>query len=329
VPHAHQPGDDGARSCCAPKLQGSPSIASACEFQRGTAAGLVRRDAVSLPGGSSIIGTDRPEIPYDGEGPARRVTLKPFAIDRDAVTGADFRAFVAATGYVTEAEHFGWSFVFHLLLDDPDRYAGPLETPWWRKVDGASWAHPEGPGSSLDGKEDHPVVHVSLADAMAYASWAGGRLPSEAEWEYAARGGLSNPRFPWGDEEPDDQHVFCNIWQGDFPALNTMADGFVGTAPVKSYAPNGYGLHNMIGNVWEWCSDAFRVRSLAKMARLRNAQAAGEGEHVMKGGSFLCHASYCYRYRIAARLGRPADTAASNTGFRVAYDDAAGLPGAR
>lgn len=278
------------------------------------------RDAVRLPGGAAIVGTDRPGIPVDGEGPARKVSLRPFAIDRHAVSGARFAAFVAATGYVTEAERFGWSFVFHLLLRDADRYQAPAATPWWRKVDGACWSAPEGPGSDLGEREDHPAVHISLADARAFATWAGGRLPGEAEWEYAAQGGLRGARFPWGEEEPDDERVFCNTWQGAFPSVNTAADGYVGTAPVESFAPNGYGLYNMIGNVWEWTADPFRIRSLSKAARLRNEQAMRDDEYVMKGGSYLCHVSYCYRYRIAARSGRPADTSAGNTGFRVAYE---------
>ena len=273
-----------------------------------------------LPGGQSSVGTDAPALPIDGESPKRQVKLRPFLIDRHAVSGARFRAFVDATGYVSEAERYGWSFVFHMLLDDPGRYQAPVDALWWRKVEGACWAHPEGPGSSLDGREDHPAVHIGWADANAFAAWSGGRLPSEAEWEYAARGGLENARFPWGDQEPDDSSVLCNIWQGNFPNENTARDGYIGTAPVGSFAPNAYGLHNMAGNVWEWCSDSFRIHSIAKTARLRNAELSRQAMRVMKGGSYLCHASYCYRYRLAARSGRPEDTTAGNTGFRIAYD---------
>jgi sulfatase modifying factor 1 len=277
-------------------------------------------DAVLLEGGSSTIGTDKPILPVDGEGPRRIVKLKPFLIDRHAVSGERFRQFVEDTGYVTEAERFGWSFVFHMLLPDAGRYQAPIEARWWRKVEGACWSRPEGPGSNLEGREDHPVLHIGWADANAFCRWSGGRLPTEAEWEYAARGGLPDATYPWGNEEPDDLSIFCNIWQGRFPDENTELDGYVGTAPVSCYAPNGYGLYNMIGNVWEWCSDPFRIHSLAKSARLRNAEFSRQGMRVMKGGSYLCHASYCSRYRIAARSGRPADTSAGNTGFRVAYD---------
>ncbi|RDU97453.1 formylglycine-generating enzyme family protein [Trinickia dinghuensis] len=278
------------------------------------------REAVTLCGGPSFVGTHSPIIGNDGEGPARKVKLRPFSLERYAVSGARFREFVRATGYVTEAEKFGWSFVFHLLLENPERYEMPAGTPWWRKVDGACWANPEGPGSTFEERENHPAVHISWADACEYAAWAGGRLPTEAEWEFAARGGLLDPRFPWGDDEPTDELIHCNIWQGIFPHENTAADGYLATAPVNSFNPNGYGLFNMAGNVWEWCADMYRIHSISKSARIRNKRALRENERVIKGGSYLCHKSYCYRYRIAARLGMPSDSAAGHTGFRVAYD---------
>ncbi len=278
-------------------------------------------NVVSLPGGETVVGTSHPVIAADGEGPGRRVKLRPSRIGRYAVTNAEFGAFAKATGYLTDAERFGWSYVFYLLLPE-DRRAGPVPegTSWWRVVEGASWHAPEGPDSSVDGRQNHPAVHMSWNDASAFAVWAGGRLPTEAEWEHAARGGLPNPKFPWGDDEPDDETVFCNIWQGRFPDQNTLRDGYLGAAPVDSFAPNGYGLHNMSGNIWEWCADAFRIRSLSKSAKKRNALAAAENERVVKGGSYLCHRSYCYRYRIAARSGRSPDTSAGNTGFRIAFD---------
>ncbi|KEQ02297.1 hypothetical protein GV67_21165 [Pseudorhizobium pelagicum] len=287
---------------------------------RSTSRRCMEDEAVYIAGGPSFVGISDPIISLVGEGPKRKVHLSPFFIEKRAVSGSQFRSFVEATGYVTEAERYGWSFVFHLLLDEPGRHESPVETPWWRKVDGACWHQPEGPGSSLQGREDHPAVHISWADASAYAHWCGGRLPTEAEWEFAARGALVDPRFPWGDEEPSDERIFCNIWQGQFPQVNDAVDGFVGTAPVESFLPNGYGLFNMVGNVWEWCSDTFKIRSVGKVARQRNADALRYSERVMKGGSYLCHISYCYRYRIAARSGRPADTSAGNTGFRVAFD---------
>jgi formylglycine-generating enzyme required for sulfatase activity len=257
----------------------------------------------------------------DGEGPARRIALAPFRIDAHAVTNRRFAAFIEATGYHTDAERYGWSFVFHLFLPAQARHEAPEGASWWRKVDGASWACPEGPGSSVRDRLDHPVVHVSWNDAAAFAAWAGGRLSSEAEWEWAAKGGDDGARFPWGNAEPDDTATMpCNIWQGQFPHRNTGADGFIGTAPVDSFAPNGFGLFNACGNVWEWCADPFRVRSLSRGAKQRNTAAQAERERVMKGGSYLCHRSYCYRYRVAARSGRSPDTSAGHTGFRIAYD---------
>ena len=276
---------------------------------------------VAIPGGTAIIGTDAPEFRADGEGPARRIAIRPFSIDAHAVTNARFAAFVAATAYRTDAERFGWSFVFRAFLPPGLVAESPEATPWWCKVDGACWHAPEGPGSTIADRPDHPVTHVSWADAAAFADWARGRLPSEAEWEHAAKGGRAHARFPWGEQEPSDEVAhLCNIWQGEFPRRNTAADGFAGTAPVGSYAPNGFGLFDMAGNVWEWCADPFRVRSLSAAAKSRNRAAAAGKERVMKGGSFLCHRSYCYRYRIAARIGHSPDTSAAHTGFRLAYD---------
>lgn len=277
-------------------------------------------ERVSFAGGRSFVGTDGPVLPNDGEGPRRAVTIRPFRLETTPVTNARFAAFIAETGYVTEAERFGWSAVFAGLLPTP---AGGLthgQAPWWVRLDNANWAQPEGPGSTIEDRQDHPVVQVSWADALAFAGWCGGRLPTEAEWEHAARGHLTDPRFPWGNDEPDDQLVMANIWQGSFPSTNTLADGYLGTSPVKAFAANGAGLYDMVGNVWEWTNDAFRIRSLSSAAKVRNAAAARDADKVLKGGSFLCHASYCYRYRIAARSPLSAPSAASNVGFRVAYD---------
>ena len=196
--------------------------------------------------------------PDDGEAPVHNVAVAPFSIDAVAVSNARFGEFVAATGFVTEAERYGWSFVFGGLLPDdfPDTRA-VASAPWWRQVHGADWRHPDGPQSDLDGRGDLPVVHVSWTDAQAFCAWVGGRLPTEAEWEYAARGGRSGSAFPWGDElEPDGQHLM-NVFQGTFPGGNSSADGFAGPAPVDAFPPNGFGLHNMTGNVWEWCADWF------------------------------------------------------------------------
>jgi sulfatase modifying factor 1 len=279
-----------------------------------------RGDIAWFDAGASWVGTDRPLIKADGEGPPRKVSLKRFGLERTAVTNQRFREFVASTGYVTEAERFGWSFVFHLFVDPRLAAPAPREVPWWRGIEGAVWSAPEGPGSSIEDRLDHPVVHVSWNDAAAFARWCGGRLPTEAEWEHAARAGREDRRYPWGNEEPTDTAIYCNIWQGRFPDLNIAADSYIGTAPVESFAPNPAGLFNMAGNVWEWCEDPFRVRSLSREGRQRDRMAVAERERVMKGGSYLCHVSYCYRYRIAARMGRNPDTSTGHTGFRVAYE---------
>ncbi len=304
--------------CCPPARHGA---GAATARPAPAAAAMPGLDLVDIPGGPARIGTDRPLIPMDGEGPVRTVDLKPFAIGRTAVTNAQFARFVAATGHVTEAEVFGWSPVFHAFVADPRQSPTSDGAPWWLRVDGACWNRPEGPGSAIDARLDHPVVHVSWRDASAFAAWAGGRLPTEAEWEHAARGGLADATYPWGEAEPDDEaHFPCNIWQGRFPDHDTRADGHGGTAPAASFTPNGYGLFNMAGNTWEWCADPFRLRSLRKDARRRDAEARAQGWRVLKGGSYLCHRSYCHRYRIAARTGSPADTGTGHVGFRVARD---------
>lgn len=278
-------------------------------------------DAVRIPGGAGLVGTAREVIPDDGEQPLRETRLDPFLIGMDAVTNSQFLAFVDATGYSTEAERFGWSFVFQSQLNgNLDEAPGAGGAEWWRRVDGANWRDVAGPGTrDRTWQESHPVVHVSWNDAAAYSRWVGGRLPTEAEWEHAARGGLGDVRYPWGDEEPDDTvHLPCNIWQGEFPTRNTCADGHETTAPVRSFEPNGYGLHNMAGNVWEWTADVYMVRSLKK--RVRERMEVMRGFKLLKGGSYLCHRSYCHRYRIAARTGNSADSTTSHQGFRVVWD---------
>ncbi|OMQ16710.1 serine/threonine protein phosphatase [Modestobacter sp. VKM Ac-2676] len=284
---------------------------------------VVGRDTmVRLPGGAFRMGTeDTDGFPSDGEGPVRTVELSPFLIDRYAVRNDEFAAFVAATGYVTEAERFGWSYVFAGFLPGELRRISPRPdiTPWWAAVTGADWRRPEGPGSSVDERADHPVVHVSWDDAAAYAGWAGKRLPTEAEWEHAARGGLDQRRYPWGDElTPGGEHR-ANIWQGRFPVKNTRDDGFAGTAPVDAFPPNDLGLHQMAGNVWEWCADWWGTDHLTGVVRDPAGPAAGPGK-VMRGGSYLCHDSYCNRYRVAARTRNELGSAGGNTGFRCARD---------
>jgi formylglycine-generating enzyme required for sulfatase activity len=277
------------------------------------------------------MGTDDKEgFPADGEGPVRLVRVKPFLMDRTTVTNAQFAEFVKTTGYKSEAERFGWSYVFHLLVTPRGRQqviGSPQPTPWWLAVKGAYWAKPFGPDSNIRQLRDHPVVHVSWTDAMAYCAWAGKRLPTEAEWEYAARGGLEQARYPWGDElTPDGQHV-CNIWQGAFPTYNSKEDGYLGTCPAGAFPPNGYGLHNVAGNVWEWCADWFSptFHMNGMMNGMDGPQDNPVGpadgtDRVTRGGSFLCHKSYCNRYRVAARSHNTPDSSTGNLGFRCVVD---------
>ncbi|WCE02538.1 formylglycine-generating enzyme family protein (plasmid) [Streptomyces sp. HUAS 31] len=280
------------------------------------------RGMVTLPGGSFRMGNeDAHANPADGEGPVRQVTLPPFRIDACAVTNAQFAAFVKDTGHVTAAERFGWSYVFAGFLTPERVHASRAAagTPWWRGVRGAAWRAPEGPGSAIEGRSRHPVVHVTWDDARAYAAWAGKRLPTEAEWEYAARGGLDQARYPWGDELTPRGRWRCNIWQGDFPVVNTADDGHVGTAPVDTYRPNAYGLFNVVGNVWEWTADRFTTSHTADAVTAPRGPDEGD-TRVMRGGSYLCHDSYCNRYRVAARTSNTPDSSSGNCGFRCAAD---------
>jgi formylglycine-generating enzyme len=273
-----------------------------------------------VPEGTFLMGSeDRFSNPGDGEGPVRRVRLASFRIGVHAVTNGQFGRFVDESGYVTDAERLGSSLVFAgLLADDrePERSVG--RAPWWRHVEGADWRHPEGPASDLGGREDHPVVHVTWNDAWAYATARGLRLPTEAEWECAARGGLVGEPFPWGDElEPAGTHRM-NVWQGAFPRENTREDGYLGTAPVDAYAPNGFGLYNMTGNTWEWCIDWF-TRSVNPRARQLNPRGPLAGTHkAVRGGSYLSHAPQCRSYRVSARSGLTPDTSRGDVGFRCA-----------
>ncbi|MFG2725686.1 formylglycine-generating enzyme family protein [Streptomyces canus] len=277
---------------------------------------------VLLPGGEFLMGSEDAEgFAADGEGPVRPVRLAPFRIDACAVTNDQYAAFVADTGYVTDAERLGWSYVFAAFLPGALRRGAPRpeRTPWWCGVAGAAWNLPEGPGSTLAGRGDHPVVHVSWNDASAYASWAGKRLPTEAEWEYAARGGLEQARYPWGDYLDPDGEYRCNIFRGTFPAKNTAADGYRGTAPVDAFEPNGYGLYNMSGNVWEWCADWWSTNHSRPTTLNPTGPGTGTAK-VIRGGSHMCHASYCNRYRVAARSANTPDSSSGHAGFRCAQD---------
>ena len=260
-----------------------------------------------IPAGTFHMGNDGLDAnPGDHEGPVREVSLPAYRIAATTVTNADFAAFVRATSHVTDAERVGSSFVFYLQLPAEARAQATRVVaglPWWLPVDHASWQRPEGPGSHVRERWDHPVVHVSWHDAITYCAWSATRLPSEAEWERAARGGLEGSRFAWGDELLGEGGLpRCNVYRGEFP--NAPASGWSPT-PVDARAgeANGFGLFNVCGNVWEWCGDRWP-----------------DGRRALRGGSFLCHDAYCNRYRVAARNANTGDTSASNIGFRIAAD---------
>lgn len=322
-------GESHACTCGAPGrnaflAQDVPSTRKAVS----TNAGRHEVEQVAVPAGLFVMGDSSGDHnTADGELPLHEVELGAFEIDATSVTNDDFARFVAATGYATEAETFGFSAVFHLALaaDNDDILGQPPETPWWLGVRGADWRHPGGRHSSVEGLGDHPVTHVSWNDAQAYCSWASRRMPTEAEWEYAARGGLAGKKYPWGDDEVDVGGWRANIWQGTFPAQNTVEDGYLATAPVRTYSPNGYGLWQPIGNVWEWCADWFSPTAYHD-ARPENPTGPERGTaRVMRGGSYLCHDSYCNRYRNSARSQNTPDSSSANVGFRTVGRVSAGL----
>ena len=303
---------------------------------------------VRIPGGSFLMGSDHH---YPEEAPAHKVAVAGFWIDTHSVTNAQFSRFVAETGHVTLAERPA----------DPADYPGAdpallapssvvfLQPPgpvdlrnhfnWWSYVPGADWRHPYGPQSSIEGKDDYPVVHVAFEDALAYAQWAGKSLPTEAEWEFAARGGLDGAEFCWGDEFTPGGRYMANTWQGEFPWQNLEEDGYLQVAPVGSFEPNGFGLYDMAGNVWEWTTDFYQEHSRIQQhacCTLQNPRGGiAEQSHdprnpqvkiprrVMKGGSHLCAPNYCRRYRPAARMAQPIDTSTCHLGFRCIVRDTA------
>lgn len=286
---------------------------------------------IFVPGGTFLMGSGNA---YPEERPPRRATVSGFWIDRHEVTNAQFAAFVAATGYKTVAER-GLSAKDYpdlppealvpgsMVFFEPDKNARVRTNEWWRYAPGADWRHPTGPGSSIAGKDNHPVVHVSYADALAYANWAGRSLPTEAEWEFAARGGLDGKDFAWGDEQTPEGVWMANSWQGFFPFEDDKSDGYHGTAPVGCYSANGKGLFDMIGNVWEWGTDWYRpghhfAEGAADPRGPADISATVGGQvRVIKGGSWLCAPNFCARYRPAARQPQEADLGASHIGFRT------------
>jgi formylglycine-generating enzyme len=312
--------------CCVPSRRRAALLEAGgnvlTRVTQGSAEGMIKLD-----GGDFLMGTNSTEgFPADGEGPVREIALDPFYIDAAPVTNAQFAAFMRASGYRTEAERFGWSFVFQGHIPEERRAAivndTVLAAPWWCKVPGATWEHPEGPDSNIEARDEYPVTHISWNDAAEFARWAGKRLPTEAEWEFAARGGLEQNRFPWGDElTPGGRHV-CNIWQGKFPTLDLAEDGYAGTSPVRAFPPNAYGLYSVSGNTWEWCADWFHPDYHLVGARTNPAGPARGNARVMKGGSYLCHESYCNRYRVAARTSNTPDSSTTNIGFRCVRDAA-------
>lgn len=309
---------------------------------------------VLIPAGKFSMGCELPGSKLN-ERPVIKVSVDAFWIDEHDVTNAEFRKFVVATGYKTTAERpIDWEQIKKQVAPGTPKPAdemlqpgsmvfvptdGPVDlremSGWWQWTIGANWQHPEGPKSNLDGREQHPVVQVSWDDAVAYAKWAGKRLPTEAEWEIAARGGLDGKRFAWGDEFQPGGKFMANTWTGNFPYKNTKEDGFERTSPVKTYPPNSYGLYDMGGNVWNWCSDWYRPDTHARNKlepSCHNPQGPKASysinhpeqteERVTKGGSFLCHVNYCESYRPAARRGTPPDTGMSHIGFRCALSEA-------
>ena len=308
--------------CCAPTRARAavllPSVVRSAERVRATRGSA--EDMVRLDGGRFAMGSeDADVVAPDGEGPVRPVILDAFYMDRYPVTNTQFAEFVKATTHRTEAESFGWSFVFegHLTRPEGDH---PIGLHWWRKVEGAVWNHPEGPASTLEGRGNFPVVQMSWNDAAAYADWAGKRLPTEAEWEFAARGDLGNKRFPWGDElTPGGRHL-CNIWQGEFPNRDTAEDGYAGVAPVDAFPANGFGIFGITGNTWEWSADWFSPDHHVYGTRTNPVGPEAGAARSMRGGSYLCHESYCNRYRVAARTSNTPDSATTNLGFRCVRD---------
>jgi len=309
-------------SCCSPQRPDNDLLVVSQVYLPGS--GLPESNFLTIPAGEFVMGTDDAFYPTDGEGPSRSIWLDEFEIAAFAVMNSEFATFVEDTGYLTEAEIFGWSYVFNGFLDKTTASKQVVgvatSAPWWLAIEGASWFKPFGNSQTIEDLFDHPVVHVTHNDALEFCKWSGYILPTEAQWEKASRGGLSGKLYPWGDHLLNDGSHQSNIWQGEFPHLNTKEDSFFGTAPVNSYQPNNFGLYNTVGNIWEWTSDFWSARWHIHESTETRRNPLGpqktSGNRVLKGGSFMCHESYCYRYRNSARTFNSPNTSTSHIGFR-------------
>lgn len=324
---------------------------AACVPRENTGESATASDMVLIPAGTFMMGGKSDQSDWN-EFPRNQVSVSSFLMDATEVTNAHFKKFVDATGYITVAERdIDWEAMKKDVAPGTPKPAdsllmagsivfrpttGPVNlddyAQWWRWTIGANWRQPEGPGSSIENKMDHPVVHISWEDAKAYAAWAGKRLPTEAEWEWAAMGGLEDANYPWGNGSIEEAFDKANFWQGSFPYLNSVLDGFETTAPVKSFEPNGYGLYDMAGNVWEWCEDKYHAGAYTQLSQQQD-KTNPKGprvsydplepyaeKYVIRGGSFLCNDSYCSGYRVARRMSSTKDSGFNHTGFRCVKD---------
>lgn len=338
---------DSTHSCMKVPARFAPPAADSFSARNpdSTATGMIL-----ITGGMFSMGGDNDQADND-EYPKHDVSVRSFYMDQTEVTNAQFRKFVEATGYITTAEKIpDWEELKKTLPPGTPKPADSLLTPaslvfkstagpvqlddysqWWSWIRGADWKHPQGPGSTIEGKDNYPVVQVSWYDAMAYCKWAGKRLPTEAEWEFAARGGMKNAIYPWGNEPINNGAAKANSWEGKFPYYNEQKDGYVGLAPVGQFTANGYGLFDMAGNVWEWCSDWYHDHYYNELAGKTSYDPPGPDKsldsrepftpkRVLRGGSFLCNDSYCSGYRVARRMKSSPDTGLEHTGFRCVKD---------
>jgi len=311
------------KNCCTPKRDKQKPIKITPFGSKKEIKNL--NDMKVIKEGTFFMGSDY-ELGFlsDGEGPVREIRLSEFYIDKFPVTNLNFDKFCESTGYKTDAEKYGWSFVFYKLISEKTKknISESVENaPWWLKVDLASWKNPYGPDSNILNIENHPVVHISWNDAIAYANWVGKDLPTEAEWECAARGGQEKKLFSWGNEKLEISKK-CNIWEGEFPEINTLNDGWLATSPVDYYEPNNFDIYDTSGNVWEWNNDWFSAsfHNLERKKTRNNPSGPNYGtSKTMKGGSYLCNDSYCNRYRVAARTQNSPDSSTGNLGFRLIY----------